>query len=200
MTSIREIGTEGEAVIREWLLKNGYSFIPTSLIQTGSAPMLEGPERIILPDNLTWREGPRWVEVKTKSHASKKTHQPYKGRWEHGIPLRHWNHYCMVQDKTKTPVTLVILQLDKKLLFVARLNSIQKNARLGQMANEPHIFFDVRDFEEIYQLADDYQTPQPLKAQARTTLRQHDDEIFEYLSDKMAKTTRLNGFIRGDET
>lgn len=149
-------GEQGEKVAREWLISERYSVIPTSLIETGGAPVLlqyinANVDRtaLILPDNLVFRHGnPRWVEVKTKSRC---TYNNSRKRWEHGMPLRHWKAYLKVQEETNIKGALAIVQLDERLLLTGSFDDVSVGAceYLGtnMPGGEPHIFFHVDRFE-----------------------------------------------------
>jgi hypothetical protein len=138
--------------------------------------MLTG-ERIkaILPNNLTWKERQAgWVETKTKSFAT--LHQKPPHRWEHGLPLRHWNAYLKVQELTNIPVSLAILELDTKLLLIGTLASLERGKRLSLMKGEPHIFVNRldhknrSDFEQWYSI--DLTLPEPIEPVAPRTQEQ----------------------------
>lgn len=171
-----DIGKQGEAIVREWLKRQGYNILPASQIEEGGAPMLTGQRlKVILPDNLTWREGqPGWVEVKTKSHATEHKNPPH--RWEHGLPLRHWNAYLQVQELTRIPVSLAILELDTKLLLIGTLTSLERGKRVFPMEGEPHIFVNRldrknrTDFEQWYSI--DLSLPEPIQPVAPRTQEQ----------------------------
>jgi len=163
-----ELGREGERVVREWLKSEGYAILRASDIDSGGAPILEGRRRIILPNNLTWREGsPGWVEVKTKSHAT--WHQRPPRRWEHGLPLRHWEAYLAIEQVTRIPVSLAILELESGFILLARIEDLKANKRGFFMDGEPHIFLDRDDFEWF---TIDLSLPNPIQPVADRTLFQ----------------------------
>lgn len=172
------IGAQGEAIVRKWLKRQGYLILPASLIKDTGAPMLTGEQiKAILPNNLTWKDGqPGWVEVKTKSCATKHVNPPQ--RWEHGLPLRHWNAYLKVQELTGIPVSLAILELDTKLLLLGTLNSLEKGKRVYLMKGAPHVFLNRldsknrSDFELWYPLGRDYSLPDSIEAIAPRTCAQ----------------------------
>ncbi|MBA7529735.1 hypothetical protein ES705_21934 [subsurface metagenome] len=175
-----DIGAQGEAIVREWLKRRGYFVLPASLIDEGGAPMLTGQHiKAILPNNLTWKEGqPGWVEVKTKSDATEHLEPPH--RWEHGLPLRQWNAYLKVQEVTKIPVSLAILELKNKLLLIGTLTSLDRGKRIFLMEGKPHVFLnrlDLRkghknrsDFEQWYPI--DLSLPAPIQPVAPRTQKQ----------------------------
>ncbi|GAH42384.1 unnamed protein product [marine sediment metagenome] len=144
----RQLGSQGEDIVKRWLLGQGYSILPASLIQTGGAPMLlERSYKAILPDNLTWKDRhQRWIEVKTKSNPT--THESWPNRKEHGLPLRHWAAYEFVQQQTQTPVTLAILELSSGTLLTATLDELKATARIYPMKGEYHIFLARDAFQE----------------------------------------------------
>lgn len=141
-----QLGKDGEAVVREWLKAQGYHVIPTSLIETGSAPMLEAQNwKLILPNNLVWREGvPRWIEVKTKSRAT--LHRTPPRRWEHGFPLRHWDAYLAIQEQTGFPMSVAVLELQTQMLLLNTVERLAVNKRPFFMDGEMHIYLARNDF------------------------------------------------------
>lgn len=173
----KELGDVGEAIANEWLKANDYRILEASKIHTGGAPLLTGKDsNIILPNSLTWKEKQMgWVEVKTKSTATRHENPPR--RWEHGIPLRHWNDYLKIREVTGVPVSLAVVEINTVCLLLAQLETLQGNSRryMGyKMGNEPHIFFDVSDFIEypLDDLAKRIGWPKPIPPKAPRTLTQ----------------------------
>ena len=72
-------------------------------------PRMEGQAAAyILPDLDVCRQGHRrWAEVKTKARPSLGR---ISGELEHGIPLRHFEHYQAVQRESGCPVYLFIYE------------------------------------------------------------------------------------------
>lgn len=141
-----KLGKQGEAFVRAWLKRQGFYIVPTSLIVTGGAPMLEGSLRKhILPDVLAAKGTPRWVEIKTKS---KSTPNQKRRRNETGIPLRHWEAYKAVQEHTGIPGFLCFLHLKEKRVYLGALDEIGKDSAIyrGPKFPEPEIFFDLNRF------------------------------------------------------
>lgn len=141
------LGRKGEIVVREWLIQHGYTVIELSLIEDGGAPMVKGPDgNMISPDDMIFHKdyGSGFVEVKTKSRATKNNQRK---RLEHGIPLYLWKAYRSIQEKTSTPVSLAIVELASKELFLAPTDDIAETAAYyyGDKMSDglPHIFFDV---------------------------------------------------------
>lgn len=173
---IKGIGQQGEGIVREWLKQQGYMLLPASLIEQGGAPMLNGKNlKLILPDNLTWKEGrPGWVEVKTKSHPTLHENPPH--RWEHGLKLRHWRAYHQVQKITKIPVSIAILELETAILLIGSLSTLARGERLSDINKEPHVFLNRQDrkgrsdFERWYSI--DLSLPTPIQPIAERTLTQ----------------------------
>jgi hypothetical protein len=164
-----QLGREGEIVVKAWLVDQGYLILPASLIDGMGAPMLEGKQRIILPDNLTWHKGtPGWIEVKTKSHCTK--HEVNPQRDEHGIKLRHWMAYEMIQMQTQTPVWLAILQIDIKSVGLAPIETLKAHERIYPMQGEQHIFLDWNDFG--WHLLTGIVIPEPIEPTAPRTIQQ----------------------------
>jgi len=177
------IGKKGEDIVKEFLKKQGYLILPSSLIQDNGAPVLDGEKlKIILPNNLTWKDKqPGWVEVKTKSFAT--YHRTPPRRWEHGLPLRHWEAYQRVQEFTNIKVSLAVLELDTKLLLIAILEHLEPNKRIFPMQGELHIFLARDDFDNWFSL--DTILPNPLQPIAPRTLAQ--------AKAPMSKQGKLNG-------
>ena len=171
-----KLGREAEVILREWLKQQGYVLLPASLIEQGGAPMLNGKNlKLILPDNLSWKEGqPGWVEVKTKSHPTLHNNPPH--RWEHGFPLRQWRAYCQVQEITKIPVYLAVLELETAILLIGSLSTLARGERLSEINKEPHIFLNRlnpngrSDFERWYSI--DLSLPTPIQPMAERTQTQ----------------------------
>jgi len=165
----RRLGSEGEDVVRQWLKKQGYVILPSSLIETGKAPMLEGEvSRTILPNNLTWlQKRAGWIEVKTKSHPTKHENPPR--RYEHGLPLRHWNAYLNIQEETAIPVSLAILEIESGLLLMQYVDKLAMNKRGFYMDGEPHIYLSRDDFDMI---PINLNLPDPIQPLAERTLKQ----------------------------
>lgn len=163
------LGREGEAIVRAWLTSQGYAVLPASKIENMGAPVLLGRERPTLPDNLTWREGkPGWVEVKTKSVAS--LHEVPPKRLEHGIPLRHWVAYEIIQVLTRIPVSLAILQVNTHSLGLSTIDGLRCGMRIYPMEGQWHIFFARDDFE--WQDLSNIEMPIPIEPVAVRTIRQ----------------------------
>ncbi|MBV6343233.1 hypothetical protein HWQ67_16765 [Candidatus Magnetobacterium casensis] len=163
------LGKQGEAIVRQWLIGQGYQILPASLIDGIGAPMLLGKQRFILPDNLVWHDGIQgWVEVKTKSVAS--PHELPPKRQEHGIKLYHWVAYEMIQMHTHTPISLAILQVDIQSVGLSLIDNLRRGVRIYPMQGEYHIFFDWDDFE--WHLLEGITMPEPITPTSQRTIRQ----------------------------
>ncbi len=168
-TDYKRLGDEGETLVRDWLIKQGYLILPASLISGMGAPMLLGQKRIILPNNLTWRNGKQgWIEVKTKTTCSH--HELKPKRDEHGIPLRHWIAYEMIQMQTQTPVSLAILQLDTESIGISLIDDLKSGERIYPMDGEAHIFFNKEDF--VWHKVKDLPMPKSIEPLAARTIKQ----------------------------
>lgn len=167
----KRLGDEGEALVRAWLIKQDYLILPASLINGMGAPMLLGRKRIILPDNLTWHKDKGtqgWIEVKTKTTCS--PHELKPKRDEHGIPLRHWIAYEMIQMQTQTPVSLAVLQIDIESVGLSLIDNLKSGERIYPMDGEQHIFFNKEDF--VWYKIKDLPMPKPIKPLAERTVKQ----------------------------
>lgn len=142
-------GLKGEKLVREWLKLRGFYVLPTSLIEVGGAPALEGHlKRIIASNSLVARAGETfWAEIKTYQRA---TFNQKRQRFEHGVPIRLWEHYIKGQQVTGIPGCLFILQLNERLILEGKLDDIQigsvKTTGSHHPPSGPQIFFDVRRF------------------------------------------------------
>ena len=138
------IGMKGEQIVRDWLKDQGFLVVPTSLIENGGAPALEGfLQRHVLPDNLAFKDGQgRWVEVKTKS---KPTLHRNTNTWEHGLAFRLWCAYREVEEKTKLPGWLAVVEIESGYLLLAPMAQLAERGRIymgkGMPDGLPHIFF-----------------------------------------------------------
>jgi hypothetical protein len=107
-----EYGQAGESVISQWLQDRGCKVFPAyeKLIDTGKGPQLFTAQgNFVLPDLLVFGEGAKtifWAEVKHKKRFS--WHRMSQ-TWQTGIDLRHYRHYCEVQENTSLAVWLMFL-------------------------------------------------------------------------------------------
>lgn len=142
-------GLQGEKLVREWLKLRGFYVLPTSLIENGGAPALEGHVRkVIASNNLVVGDGSSfWAEVKT--HQRSTMNRKYQ-REEHGIPIRLWEQYMEGQELTGIPGCLFILELKGRRILEGRLNDIAIGSRqtvgIHHPPSGPQVFFDVRRF------------------------------------------------------
>jgi hypothetical protein len=172
----KRLGKEGEDVVRTWLLREGYTVLPVSFIQMvdKGAPVLldQSLKRAydaILPDVMVWKNGPpKWVEIKSKSNFT--LHENPPRRIEHGVKLRHIGAYDYVAQKTRSSVTLAILELSGSMVYMATLDQIKASMRLYPMQNEWHAFMP-RDMFECHSLAD-MALPKPVEPLAERTREQ----------------------------
>lgn len=143
-------GLQGESLVREWLKIRGFYVLPTSLIQNGGAPALEGHlRRIVASNNLVAGGGqPFWAEIKTYQRAS---FNQKRQRLEHGVPQRLWHQYKEGQRITGITGYLFILQLNENMILEGKLDDIEigsvKTSGSHHPPSGPQIFFDVRRFE-----------------------------------------------------
>lgn len=150
-----KLGHKGEVVVRDLLLKAGW-FVSQTYDQLGptgdKAPKCFGmPEGFlvssVLPDIDTFRNGERrWVEVKTKT---KPTYNRKRKRDEHGINLRHWNDYRIVQKETGVPVFIFVYEVKKGNILVSSVDKLSMSGveyHGDKMDKDGMIFFDRTDF------------------------------------------------------
>lgn len=152
-TTEYKLGHDGELVIKQLLIDNGWLVIP-SYAYTGKgndkSPRLEGMNCFyVIPDLDVCKAGTRrWIEVKTKSKAD---FTRLTQRFEHGIPLRHYRHYFDVQDATGCPVWLFVYELNTKSILYASLNALSYVARIYEgpkMSNGGMAFFPRDNFTD----------------------------------------------------
>ena len=200
-----KLGVGGEDFAQNWLIYSGAEIVHTNKIKCGGAPMLEGNrDKIILPDTLAYLNKERcWVEIKTKSYATLRKCPPCAGRYEHGIPLRHWNDYCKLQNKTSEPVFLAFLQLDKRVILIDRIDNLKYSLHptdnetprflLSDSVNgkvkERHVFFGVDDFEHKFYFDSNYTLPKGIHPNAFRTIIQLNNEL---INDKLSNLKNKN--------
>jgi len=118
-------GRNGERLVADALKERGWMIIP-SYDYSGEddhAPRMEGQvAAYILPDLDICRSGMRrWAEVKTKLAP---TMGRISGKLEHGIPLRHYQHYVAVERETGTEVWLFIYEESTRRLIFQKLGEL----------------------------------------------------------------------------
>ncbi len=106
------IGRVGESAIARWLMMRGWSVLPVYEIEipTGKGPRLFAPNgrQWAAPDMLVYKaNNTMWIEAKNKSAFSR---HRITGRWVTGIDMRHYDHYCAIEDASPWPVWLMFLQ------------------------------------------------------------------------------------------
>lgn len=108
-------GIAAESAIARWLTdKHQYTVLPVyeKLLDEGKGPQLFTPGgSYIAPDLFAFKQGKdkiivRWIEAK---HKTAFTWHRITQRWVTGIDLRHYEHYCIVDDQTPWPVWLLFL-------------------------------------------------------------------------------------------
>lgn len=104
-------GRVAESEIARWLRRRGVTVLPAYEIEinSGKGPRLFGPgEDLVVPDMLTYKGSHvLWVEAKRKSAFS---WYRIGGYFVTGIDLRHYEHYCQVDDTSPWRVYLLFLQ------------------------------------------------------------------------------------------
>lgn len=118
-------GRNGERFVSDQLRAAGWCVIP-SYDYSGDddhPPRMEGQAATyILPDLDICRQGHRrWAEVKTKTVPSMGR---ISGELEHGIPLRHFEHYQAVQHESGCPVYLFIYEESSRKLIYRKLDEL----------------------------------------------------------------------------
>jgi len=108
-----ERGLMGESLIAQWLIRRGHVVLPAYEVEGGG---FKGPRvhsargAHVSPDlGIVRRDGRFvWIEAKHKTAFSWRRCRPGP-RWETGIDLRHWSHYCEVGALTNAAMWLLFL-------------------------------------------------------------------------------------------
>lgn len=119
-------GQSGERLVAGILKAKGCFIVPSydySGEDGNKAPKMEGEcAGYVIPDLDVARGGNRyWVEVKTKWTA---TLHRKSGKVEHGISLRHLDHYRQVQKISGCPVFLSVYEEQTGIILIAKLDSL----------------------------------------------------------------------------
>ena len=105
-----KFGQMAESSIAQWLRGRGWSVLPVYDIEipTGKGPRLFAPSgEYAAPDMLDYKAtNVLWIEAKHKSAFSWHRNT---GRWVTGIDLRHYDHYCAIEDQSPWPIWLLFL-------------------------------------------------------------------------------------------
>lgn len=140
-------GRVGEEIISYYLQKSGCWIIPSYAFTDDEgeekAPRLQKfMAGYIIPDLDVSKEGTRfWVEAKTKCAP---TFTRIMQQFEHGIPLRHYQHYLRVQRITGCKVYLFIYEETSREILYIKLDDIHTNHRIysgNKMSYGGMIFF-----------------------------------------------------------
>lgn len=114
-TTSYRYGLAAESAIARWLMRqHGYSVLPVyeKVVAEGKGPQLFTPGgEYIAPDLFAFKQQDgrpvvMWIEAK---HKTAFTWHRITGRWVTGIDLKHYEHYCMVDDLMPWPVWLLFL-------------------------------------------------------------------------------------------
>lgn len=127
-----ERGRTAEELVADILRKHGYYVIPSyeySGRDDDKAPKLTGYDKhYTLPDLDVSGNGQRfWVEVKLKAEP---TWTRKLQRYEHGIPLRHYQDYLQVERITGCPVYLAIVEEDTGLILFQSFRKLTECVRI----------------------------------------------------------------------
>lgn len=103
-------GKTEERKIAAYLKALGFRVLPTTDFAANGAPMLsaEDPsDSLIMPDLQAFRGGEgSWFEAKWKSNTDRYNRT---GKLTTGIGLRHYEHYCKIENEWNTPVVIVFI-------------------------------------------------------------------------------------------
>lgn len=124
----------------------------------GKAPKLSGD--LVLPDMLCVAPNPTWVEVKCY-WAPSFTH--ITGRYEHGIDLRHYEHYMEISKRSTWPVVLWICEQESGANLMLNLKDAtpRRSKAISNAWSTGSMFFPRDQFTELKQ-----RLPAELRAQA----------------------------------
>lgn len=147
-------GRNGERIIADLLMARGWYVIPSydySGEDGNKAPKMQGARSaFVLPDLDVIRQGKRfWCEVKTKKEP---TYTRMLDRLEHGIPLRHYQHYRLVEEETGCFVWLFIYEELAAVVLCNSLNNLERFKRIyagGKMSYGGMVFWPRDRFFEF---------------------------------------------------
>lgn len=158
--SIRETekfqrGHNGELTAARYFQGRGWFVIPSydySGDDGNKAPKMQGlRDGFVIPDLDICKDGLRvWVEVKTKAEP---TLHRKSGTYEHGIPLRHYNHYRRVQAETGCDVWLVVFEEGAGFLLGRKLDDLEPNKRVydgNKMSRGGMVFWPRSEFRQLH--------------------------------------------------
>jgi hypothetical protein len=94
----------------------------------------------------------RWAEVKTKAAA---TYTRVTGRYEHGVPKRHYESYLKVQEITGCPVWLFVYEENTGTILCGRLDDLARVRReyVGDKMSRGGMVFFPRSAFKLYRAA-----------------------------------------------
>lgn len=146
-------GRSGERLVAGVLKRRGCFIVPSydySGEDGNKAPKMEGEfAGYVIPDLDVARDGDRyWVEVKTKWTA---TLHRKSGTVEHGISLRHLDHYRKVQTITGAPVFLAVFEERDGIILIAKLDALGEPRVYdgGKMGRAGMAFWPRAKFREL---------------------------------------------------
>jgi len=149
-------GRKGERLVAGLLQRAGWYVVPSydyAGEEKDKAPRLQGARaEYVIPDLDIARNGKRlWAEVKTKSAP---TLTRSTGKLEHGMSLRHYNHYQKVQQITGCEVWIFIHELTSGAVLYARLDDLRPHMRTygGKAMGNAGMVFWPRDAFRVWSL------------------------------------------------
>lgn len=108
-----QFGKVGESAIARWMRARGWYVLPIyeKELGEGKGPQLYTPDTALIGTDMLVFRGDKtlWIEAK---HKSAFTWHRITGRWTTGIDMRHYDHYCRIDDETPWPVWLLFLHRD----------------------------------------------------------------------------------------
>lgn len=140
-------GREVEKLVAGLLQQRGWYVIPSydySGKDDDKAPRMTGQAQCWMIPDLDVAKGGRriWVEVKAKAAS---TYHRGLQRWEHGIPLRQFEHYRSVEYETGCLVFLAIYEEDTCCLLTAQLRLLPVRIYDGPLMSRGGMAFFPRD-------------------------------------------------------
>lgn len=101
-------GDLGEKTFRRVLAASGLSHIPLQAIACGGAPMMKGPQSVVLPDfEVSYDYHRVYFDVKLKGGA---VLYRIANEYRHGIDEHSYRHYAEMQARMRQPVCLAVLE------------------------------------------------------------------------------------------
>jgi len=143
-----EYGKEAEDEIYNFLLRKGWSLIPTQPFKSDKGQRVYRLEDDYpAPDTIAFKNGnSRWIEVKHKTHASE-----YKNVWTVGMEKRYFNDYLQIEKDSGIPVHIFFLVdvSDNKTPFGMFEKGLKFLLKSIHSRSDDYLFWDVSKLSRI---------------------------------------------------